>query len=168
MQARSYRRRRSHYYLSGSLYVPDHEAPRQVYRRLIQAACHVRRLRSRHRLPKVRASVCYREASCAKHSDVPVYTGQCGACRSAAVMRRVVNTQDASSIEYDVCSNKHCKGTFGKALPSEDRPARRGERCRLCGAPHFMKLNEVIISYQRCACTRCHACWSWCSCDNVS
>jgi hypothetical protein len=68
-------------------------------------------------------------------------------------MKLIVKAADAFSVEYDICANQRCPGTFGRSLPPSVRPSRRGERCKLCGLPRFMMANKLIKALKRCELT---------------
>ena len=70
-------------------------------------------------------------------------------CRSEHYLRGILHIASSDKVAYDLCPNPQCGGCFGKALHLHERRVRRGERCELCGAPRYSKLNNLIAPMRR-------------------
>lgn len=66
-------------------------------------------------------------------------------------MKGITGIKGSESIAYDMCPNHQCPHCFGRALAPEERAKYQGQRCLLCGAPRYHKVNAVIRSNKECA-----------------
>jgi hypothetical protein len=64
-------------------------------------------------------------------------------------MKGITGVKSAGAVAYDLCPNQQCPNCFGQALAPQDRAACSGQRCHMCGAPRYYRVNAVIDANKR-------------------